>query len=156
VVIGVAVGTAVGVAVGVAVRVGPGAVALEVGAVVAVDVGPAVAVDVGDTVAVAVAVAVTVAVGVAAEVEVAVAVAVAVGVPPPEVLMKRVSIAKSVHAPVHAVRLYTTEVICAAVLSRTPKKTASPLASLVVVNEPSELLPLKAWICAVNCAGPSA
>jgi hypothetical protein len=73
------------------------------------------------------------------------AVVVAEGVGVAEVeLTARESIAKSPQAPVHAVRLYTTEVIRAAVLSRTPRKTASPLLSLVVVNEPREVWPLKA------------
>lgn len=137
--VGVAVGVAVAVRVGVAVAVRVPEVAVAVGVGVAVLVGVAVFVGVPP-----------VAVGVGVGVRDAVAVAVGVGVPPVGTFNDTVSIAKSLQSPVQLVMLKTTCVMLAAVLSRTPMKVASPLASLTTGNDPSEVPPSNAWIFAVN------
>jgi hypothetical protein len=55
-----------------------------------------------------------------------------------------VSIAKSVQVPTQVVRLKTTEVMLVPDWSRTPIYVASPVASLTMVEVPSEVGPLKA------------
>lgn len=100
----------------------------------------------------AVAVGVAVCVGVAVGVGVApVAVAVGVACGPVAVFNATVSIAKSVQSPSQLVTPKTTLVMLAPLPSRTPINAASPLASLVTLNgPPSDVSPLKGWICAVN------
>jgi len=78
-----------------------------------------------------------------------------VGVAPPGTFNETVSIAKSLQSPVQLVRLKVTLVMLAAVVSSTPMKVASPLPSLVTGNVPREVPPSKAWMLAVNSAGPS-
>ena len=143
-------GTTDGVDVGVAVMVGVG---VAVAVLVAVAVGVAVAVapvEVALAVGVAdlVGVALIVAVGVALRVAVAVIVGVAVG--PVETFNDTVSIAKSAQSPAQleagdtGIVLNTTLLMLGPVLSSTPIKMASPLASLFSVNVPREVPPLNA------------